>query len=132
MAVNRKFLVAPEPARPDPIQYLTENGFRIVRRCDVDRSVRNSPDDCQFLVRRDDEPQNEIHVSFSMRLIAELQIRRRSPLSQASIFWLVCAETCLATYLWEHDHLPPNHSLAIDELAPEELMLALHWRDHPD
>ena len=112
-----------------PIKYVTENGFSIVRLCEVDRSLRDSPDDCQFLVQRDDEPQHEIHVSFSTRLIAELKIRRRSPLSEASIFWLVCAENYLANYLWEHDQLPPNHYLAIDELAPEELMLALHWRD---
>jgi hypothetical protein len=117
------------PSTPAPIKYLTENGFCIVRLCDVDRSLRNSPDDCRFLVQRNDEPQHEIHVSFSMRLIAELKIRRRSPLSAASIFWLVCAEACLASYLWEHDQLPPNNALAIDELAPEELMLALHWRD---
>ena len=112
-----------------PIKYLTENGFSIVRLGEVDRSLRNSPDNSQFLVQRDDGPQHEIHVSFSPRLIAKLKIRRRTPLSEASIFWLVCAETCLAKYLWEHDQLPPNNSLAIDELAPEELMLALHWRD---
>jgi hypothetical protein len=63
------------------------------------------------------------------RLIGELKIRRRSPLSETSVFWLVCAENRLANYLWEHDELPLNHSLAIDELPPEELMLALHWRD---
>ena len=45
------------------------------------------------------------------------------------MFWLVCAENCLANYLWEYDQFPPNHHLAIDELAPEELLLALHWRD---
>ena len=130
MAISRKE-VWPEPLRSTvaPIKYLTENGFSIVRLAEVDRSVRVSPDDCQFLVQRDHEPQQEIHVNFSQRLIAELKIRRRSPLSEASFFWLVCAETCLANYLWEHDQLPPNHYLAIDELGPEELMLALHWRD---
>ena len=130
MAMSRKE-VWPQhlPRAATPIKYLTENGFSIVRLAEVDRSVRVSPDDCQFLVQRDHEPQQEIHVNFSQRLIAELKIRRRSPLSEASFFWLVCAETCLANYLWEHDQLPPNHYLAIDELGPEELMLALHWRD---
>jgi hypothetical protein len=97
--------------------------------CDLDRSVRTSPSDCQFLVQRDEEPQHEVNISFSQPLVAELRIRRRPPLSEASVFWLVCAENCLANYLWEHDQLPPHHHLAIDELAPEELMLALHWRD---
>ena len=117
------------PRAATPIRYLTENGFSIVRLCDVDRSRRDSPDCCQFLVQKDDGPQNEIHLRFSPRLIAELKIRRRNPLSEASIFWLVCAESYLARHLWEHNQLPPNNFLAIDELAPEELMLALHWRD---
>ena len=130
MAISRKDLWPRSlPDAVAPIKCLTENGFSIVRMGDVDRSVRNSPNNCQFLVQRDNELQREIHVSFSQRLIAELKIRRRSPLSEASIFWLVCAEACLANYLWEHDELPPNQSLAIDELSPDELMLALHWRD---
>ena len=130
MAISRKE-VWPQlrPSALAPIKYLTENGFSIVRLCEVDHSVRDSADDCQFLVQRDDEPQHELHVSFSARLIAELKTRRRSPLSDASVFWLVCAENCLATYLWEQDQFPPNYALAIDELAPEQLMLALHWRD---
>jgi hypothetical protein len=112
-----------------PIKYVTENGFSIVRLCEVDHSLQDSPDDCQFLVQRDDESPHEIHVSFSAQLVAELKTRRRTPLSDESIFWLVCAENCLATYLWERDQFPPNYALAIDELAPDQLMLALHWRD---
>src|SRR2546423_12377855 len=104
MAISRKE-VWPQTLRSTvaPIKYLTENGFSIVRRCEVERSLRDSPDNCQFLVQRDDEPQHEIHVSFSGPLIAELKIRRRAPLSAASVFWLVCAESCLANYLCEHD-----------------------------
>lgn len=130
MAISRKELWPQTlPGSATPIKYLTENGFSIVRRCDVDCSLHPSPADCEFLVQREDGPQYEIHVSFSQRLIAELRIRRRSSLSETSIFWLVCAENCLASYLWEHDQLPPNQSLKIDELAAEQLMLALHWRD---
>ena len=117
------------PTAATPIRYLTENGFSIVRLCDVDHSLRTSPHDCEFLVQPEDARQHRIHVNFSERLIADLKFRRRSPLSEASVFWLVCAESYLARYLWEHDQLPPNDSLAIDELGPEELMLALHWRD---
>jgi hypothetical protein len=35
----------------------------------------------------------------------------------------------LATYLWETNDYPPNDRLMIKELSPDELMLALHWRD---
>ena len=130
MAISRKeawphTLHSAEP----PIKYLTENGFSIVRVCDLDHSVQTSPSDCQFLVQRDEGSQYEVHVSFGQPLVAELRIRRRTPLSEASVFWRVCAENYLANYLWEHDQLPPHHHLAIDALTPEELMLALHWRD---
>lgn len=129
MAVNRKFIAIPAPARPEPIQYLTENGFSIIRLCDVDGAIHNSPSDCGFLVARDEGRGREIHVAFGSQLVAELRGRRRFPLTDDSVFWLVCAESCLATYLWESDDFPSNDHLAIEQLSPEELMLALHWRD---
>ena len=130
MAISRKEIPPQTLPRADtPIKYLTENGFNIIRLSDLDRSVRNSPSDCRFLVQRDAEPEHEIRASFAQSLMAYLRIRRRTPLSGESIFWLVCAESCLANYLWEHDSLPPDGHLAIDELSPDELMLALHWRD---
>jgi len=112
-----------------PIKYLTENGFTIVRLSEIDSSVTNTPSECRFLVQRDDEPEREIRVCFDESLIASLRIRRRIPLSETSIFWLVCAESCLAKYLWEENQYPPNGRLIINELSPDELMLALHWRD---
>jgi hypothetical protein len=130
MAIRRKELWPQTLRQPvAPIKYLTENGFSIVRMCDADGSVPTSPIDCGFFVARDEQSEHEVHVSFAPELITILRIRRRIPLSEASRFWIVCAESCLANYLWEYDQLPPNHSLAIDELGPEELMLALHWRD---
>ena len=130
MAISRKELWAQAlPESVPPIKYLTENGFSIVRMCDFDRSVHNSPTDCGFLVTRDDEREYEVHISFAETLIATLQVRRRIAFSEASMFWIVCAESCLATYLWAHDRLPPHDHLAVQELSPEELMLAMHWRD---
>ncbi len=130
MAISRKE-VWPQrlPRVTTPIKYLTENGFGIVRVCDLDRLVRSSPSDCRFLVQRDDETEHEIEVSFAQNLVAALRIRRRTPLSEASVFWIVCAESYLANYLWEHDVLPPHGHLAIEELSPDLLMLALHWQD---
>ena len=130
MAISRKELWPQSlPDAVTPIKYLTENGFSIVRMSDVDDSGQNSPSDFGFFVARDEQSKHEVHVSFGEALIAALRIRRRIRLSETTMFWIVCAESCLATYLWEHDQLPPNHSLTIDELGPEELMLALHWRD---
>ena len=112
-----------------PIKYLTENGFSIVRASEIDPSVIDNPSECRFLVQHEDRAEREIRVSFGEELIAHLRIRRRIPLSETSVFWLVCAESCLATYLWEKNQYPPDGRLNISELAPDEFMLALHWRD---
>src|SRR5881394_868056 len=109
MAISRKEVwLCPLPRPQPPIKYLTENGFSIVRGCDLDQSVRTSPNECRFLVAHNSTRERMIRVSFAESLIAELQVRRRIPFSEASLFWLVCAESCLANYLWEYDMLPPE------------------------
>ena len=130
LGMNRKEVRPDElPHTRSPIKYLTENGFSIVRVSEVDPSVTDNPSECRFLVQHEDKVEREITVSFGEELIAHLRIRRRIPLSDTSMFWLVCAESCLATYLWETNDYPPNDRLIIKELSPDELMLALHWRD---
>lgn len=119
------------PQVQTPIKYLTENGFSIVRISDLDPSASTSPADCAFVVERNDKSAHEIHIGFDQLLTAALRIRRQFPLPDSSMFWLVCAESFLANYLWQNDDLPPNPHITINELCPDELMLALHWRD-PD
>jgi hypothetical protein len=46
-----------------------------------------------------------------------------------SNYWLVCAESQLAAYLWEHNQFPPEGNLKISELSGDELLMAQHWRD---
>ena len=130
MSMHRK-QVSPDslPLVSTPIKYLTENGFSIVRLTDINPSVIDRPGKCQFLVQREDGAEREIKVGFDQSVVDYLRIRRRIPLSETSIFWLSCAESCLATYLWEKNEYPPDGRLAISELSPDELMLALHWRD---
>ena len=130
MAISRK-QASPDrlPHATPPIKYLTENGFSIVRRSEIDPSVIDTPRECRFLVQHENGIEREVQVGFDENLIARLRIRRRIPLSETSLLWLVCAEGYLATYLWEKNEFPPNGRLIISELAPDELMLALHWRD---
>ena len=123
-------------SRPDPlaqttapIKYLTENGFSIIRLSDIDPSVVNTPGECRFLVQDERDLEREIKVNFSQDLITRIRLRRRGALSDKSVFWLVCAESCLARYLWEENDYPPEDRLSVNELSPDELMLALHWRD---
>jgi hypothetical protein len=130
MASSRKqFRPDPEAQAKSPIKYLTENGFGIIRLSDLDPSVINTPGECRFLVQGEHEAEREIKVSFSDDLIARLRIRRRGALWDKSMFWLVCAESRLATYLWEKNDYPPGERMTMNELSPDELMLAIHWRD---
>jgi hypothetical protein len=133
MAVNRRQVV-PDSLAPEvsPIQYVTENGFSIIRLCDIDKSVTATSRECRFVVRNEHGRQREVAVAFEERLIAQIQSRRRSRLSDSSVFWLVCAEQCLATYLWENGDYPDGKQLTISELAPDELLLARHWNDQHD
>src|SRR5258708_3294780 len=130
MASSRKqFRPDHEAQAKSSIKYLTENGFSIIRLLDLDPSVINTPGECRFLVQGENEAERQIKVSFSEDLIARLRIRRRGALSDQSMFWLVCAESCLATYLWENNDYPPGDRMTMNELSPDELMLAIHWRD---
>ena len=117
------------PHTRSPIKYLTENGFSIVRVSEIDPSVTDNPSECHFLVQHEQGREREIRVAFTESVVALLRIRRRIPLSETSMFWVACAESCLATYLWEKNDYPTDGRLAISELSPDELMLALHWRD---
>ena len=121
----------PEPLAQtkSPIKYLTENGFSIIRLSDIDPSVVNTPGGCRFLVQDERDVERVIEVNLSQDLITRIRLRRRGELSEKSAFWLVCAESCLATYLWENNDYPPGGRLIVNELNPDELMLAIHWRD---
>ena len=130
MAISRKqFRPDSVPEPKTPIKYLTENGFSIIRLSDIDPSAINIPTECRFLVQGEHDVEREIKVNFSEGLIAQVRFRRRGELSDTSMFWLVCAESCLANYLWDKNDYPPDGRLTVTELSPDELMLAIHWRD---
>jgi hypothetical protein len=133
MAVNRRQVIPDSLAREvSPIQYVTENGFSIIRLCEVDESVTDTPRECRFLVRNEHGWEREVVVDFDEDLIEQIQGQRQTRLLDSSVLWLVCAEQCLATYLWENDDYPDGGQLAIGELGPDELLLARHWSDQRD
>ena len=133
MAVNRRQVIPDHLAKEvPPIQYVTENGFSIIRLCDVDRSVTATARECRFLVYNERGWRREVTVAFEEGLIAQIQSRRRRRLLDTSVLWLVCAEQRLATYLWENDDYPEGGRLIIGELPADELLLATHWRDQAD
>jgi len=117
-----------------PIQYVTENGFSIIRLSEVDGLENDSARNCRFLVRNERGSEREVTVHFEESLVAQIQSQRRknqrrTRLLETSVLWLICAEQCLATYLWENDNYPDGGRLDIGELSVDALLLATHWSD---
>lgn len=127
MSVNRKFVVAPEPAKPEPIQYLTENGFSIIRHCDVDGSAPQGGQEHAFIVRDPDGYELYITVTISAEAEADAILRSRGRITYESSFWLCMAERHLAEYLWEHDDYPPDAKLFVDQLTPTDVDQSQRW-----
>ena len=115
-------------ARP-PIEYVTENGFSIVRLAEIDGMAADTAQECRFLVRNPSGWEREIGVEFDEELLALIQRQRRTSLPDTGVFWLTCAERCLATYLWKKADYPPGGQLTISELSDDDLLLAAYWRD---
>ena len=127
MALNRKFLVTPEPARPESIQYLTENGFSIIRRCDVDDSFPKDGIEHCFIVRDPDGYELDITVTFDTRAAAEVIERSRRRITFHSSFWVASAERHLSEYLYEHNDYPADAKLTINQLTLDDMDLARRW-----
>jgi len=112
-----------------PIEYVTENGFNIVRLSDLQPSIVDSESECHFLVRQPDGKENGVSVDFADRVVLQVHSQRNSCLSDTSDFWLTLAEQHLATYVWRNNHSPANGHLAISQLSGHDLVLAASWRD---
>lgn len=114
--------------RQRPIEYLTENGFSIIRLCDIDKSIPGGGATHKFLVRDPHEYELQITVQISPRAIAEIAWRSWGRISKESSYWLSFAERHLAAYLWEHDDYPPDAKLEVKVLTLDDLDLARRWR----
>ena len=126
---NEEALPESRRLRPPPVEFVTENGFSIVRLCEVDQSVQDRADECRFVVRNPNGQECQVTVEFHHDLIALIQQRRRRPLSLSSSFWLECAERQLATYVWQSDFFPPDGRLILSDLSSDYLLLASYWLD---
>ena len=115
------------PAGVQPIELQTENGFSIIRRCDVDKSSSIGGATHSFIVRDPYGYELDITVDITDASVAEIISRSRGRLTLASSYWIACAERHLATYLWEQEDYPPDAKITVDYLTPDDLDLALRW-----
>jgi hypothetical protein len=114
-----------------PIEYLTENGFSIIRLCEIDKSISGTGTNHQFLVRDPNGYELQITVDVSASAIDQIGRRSRGRISNDSSFWISCAERHLATYLWENDDYPPDAKLTVNQLTLDDLDLAIRWDRDP-
>jgi hypothetical protein len=128
MAVGRR-QVTPDclANESSPIQYLTENGFSIIRLCDIDKSITAGGTKHSVMVRNPHGNELEITVDISDSAVTEIISRSRWRLSLNSSYWICCAERHLADYLWEDDDYPPEARLKVEVLTLDDLNLARHW-----
>jgi hypothetical protein len=129
MAVHQKRLLTANSTPPNShVEVVTENGFGIVRVCELGLSNSYSTSACHFIVGIPSGGVRTIKVEFTQAATALAQEQRQSnPLSRTSSFWLHCAERHLAAYVWENDGCPPDGRLIVDSLSVEDLQMAAQW-----
>ena len=113
------------PARP--IEFLTENGFAIVRPWEIDGSPVPAGGSFSFLVRDPQGVECEVVVEIPNEVIRETAFNTRGRIQFSSSFWICCAERHLADYVTEHDGCPDGDQLLVEFLGCEEVMLAIRW-----
>jgi len=114
-----------------PIEYLTENGFSIIRLCEIDKSISATGTNHQFLVLDPNGYELQIAVDVSDSAIEQIVRRSRGRISNVSSYWISCTERHLATYLWENDDYPPDAKLTVNQLTLDDLDLAIRWDRDP-
>jgi hypothetical protein len=125
--VDKRIVPNRAAAAQRPIEYLTENGFSIIRLSDIDKSIPAAGATHEFLVRDPDGYELHITVQISSDAIAEVGWRCRGRISNESSYWISLAERHLATYLWENGDYPPDARLVVDDLSLDDIDLVRRW-----
>ena len=123
-----------EKAAPDTaqsmiasIELLTENGYSILRRSEIEGTPATYNQRHEFLVRSPDGFQRTVVVEIQMRLATQIQVHTLGRISFANSFWLYCAERHLADFLWERERVPDDGKLLVEQLTTHDLNLARRW-----
>jgi len=111
-----------------PIEFLTENGFSIVRRWEADGDPAPVDGQFSFLVRNPQALESEITVKVAGECLQTMPLHARERVSLSSSFWISCAENHLAEYLWEHNAFPTDNKLMVDCMSPAEIISAMEWK----
>ncbi len=110
----------------DPIEFITENGFSIVRPWESGNSPMPADGRCRFGVS-DGFIEREVTVEVSHRVLTEISWRARGRIEMSDSFWICCAERHLANYVSEHGDFPDDEELIVEKPDREDVLLALRW-----
>ena len=111
----------------NPIEFLTDNGFVIVRPWERDGSPAPTDGNCRFVVSDPNGNERTIAVRISRELMTATAIHTSGRIDQPSEFWICCAERRLADYVAEHDSFPDANEITVNDLDREGLLLAIRW-----
>jgi len=110
----------------NPIEFITENGFSIVRPWESGNSPKPAGGKCRFGVS-DGFIEREVTVEISGEVVTELSLRTRGRIQLSNSFWSSCAERHLANYVSEHADFPEDDELMVEKLDREDILSALRW-----
>ena len=110
----------------NPIEFITENGFSIVRPWESGNSPKPTGGKCRFGVS-DGFIEREVTVEISREVVTELSLRTRGRIQLSNSFWSSCAERHLANYVSEHADFPEDDELMVEKLDREDILSALRW-----
>src|ERR1044071_8076439 len=111
----------------NPIEFLTDNGFVIVRPWERDGSPAPTNGDCRVVVSDPNGNERTVAVRISRELMTATAIHTSSRIDQSSEFWICCAEKRLADYVAETDRFPEADEIIVEDLDREDLLLAIRW-----
>ena len=110
----------------DPIEFITENGFSIVRPWESGDLPQPAAGRCRFAVS-DGFIERDVTVEISRSAVTEISLRTRGRIQLSSSFWISCAERHLANYVSEHAEFPEDNELIVEKLDREDILSALRW-----
>ena len=111
-----------------PIEFITENGFSIVRPWESGNSPQPAAGRCRFAVS-DGFIERDVTVEISRSAVTEISLRTRGRIQFSNSFWICCAERLLANYVSEHADFPDDDKLIVEKLDREDILLALRWAE---
>ena len=110
-----------------PIELLTENGFSIFRRWEVEGTPVPAGGEYEFLVRDPNGDERQMLVEIGHQLVTRIEIHTCGRIVSSNSFWIWCAERHLAAHVSEHGECPADGQLRVQTLTPADLNLSIRW-----